>query len=82
MMAEKAIVSKERMIALPAALDIVTAAALPNAVMGSAMPLRFRAAMQAGETVLVNGATGVTGRMAVQLAKYYGAKRIIATGRN
>ena len=82
MIAEKALVEKDRMVQLPADIDDATAAALPNAVMGSAMALRFRAAMQQGETVLINGATGVTGKIAVQLAKYYGAKKIIAAGRN
>jgi NADPH:quinone reductase-like Zn-dependent oxidoreductase len=50
--------------------------------MGSAMALRFRASMQQGDTVLINGATGFTGKVAVQLAKFYGAKQVIATGRN
>ena len=35
-----------------------------------------------GETVLVNGATGTAGRLAVQIAKHLGAKKVIATGRN
>ena len=46
------------------------------------MALRFKAGLQPGETVLINGATGFTGRVAVQLAKLYGAERVIATGRN
>lgn len=75
MAAEKAIIDKDRMVKLPKEIDNVTAAALPNAVIGSAMALRFRAKMQKGETVLINGATGFTGKMAVQLAKYYGAKK-------
>lgn len=70
------------MIKLPAGVDDVTAAALPNAVAGSAMALRFRAGMKPGETVLINGATGFTGKIAVQVAKHYGAKKIIVTGRN
>src|SRR5699024_10742877 len=41
-----------------------------------------RAQFQAGETVLVNGATGTSGKLAVQIAKYLGAKKVIATGRN
>lgn len=81
-LAEKAVIEKKRMIKLPAGIDDAIAAALPNAVAGSAMALRFRAGMKAGETVLINGATGFTGKMAVQMAKYYGAKKIIVTGRN
>ena len=50
--------------------------------MGSAMALLFRAKLQPGETVLINGATGVTGRIAIQVAKYYKAGKIIVTGRN
>jgi len=82
MLAEKATVEKDLLVALPDNLDDVTAAALPNAVMGSALALRFRAGLQPGETVLINGATGVTGKIAVQIARYYGAQKVIATGRN
>jgi NADPH:quinone reductase-like Zn-dependent oxidoreductase len=38
--------------------------------------------LKPGETVLVNGATGTSGRLAVQIAKYLGAKKVIATGRD
>lgn len=82
MMAEKAIVDKNSIIPIPDGLDLSTAAALPNAVAGSAMALRFRAKIKTGDTVLINGGTGFTGRIAAQLARYYGAKKIIATGRN
>ncbi|MXO04236.1 zinc-binding alcohol dehydrogenase family protein [Flavobacterium sp. HBTb2-11-1] len=80
--AEKALVEKNRMVALPDRIDDATAAAMPNAVAGSAMALRFRAGIKPGETVLINGATGFTGQMAVQITKHYGAKNIIVTGRN
>lgn len=82
MIAEKALVDKNRLVAVPDGIDDVTAAALPNAILGAALALKFRAAMTPGKVVLVNGATGVTGKTAVQLAKYYGASKIIATGRN
>lgn len=82
MIAEKALISKNNYIVLSDALDDVTAAALPNAVIGAAMALLFRAKIKKGDTVLINGATGVTGQIAVQIAKHYGASRVIATGRN
>jgi NADPH:quinone reductase-like Zn-dependent oxidoreductase len=82
MLAEKAIVEKERIVQVPEGLDDLSAAALPNAVAGAAMALRFKADIQAGDVVLINGATGVTGRVAVQIAKHYGAGKVIVTGRN
>lgn len=82
MIAEKALIAKNRYTVLPDKIDDATAAALPNAVLGSAMALRYRAGIKKGDVVLINGATGVTGQMAVQVAKYYGASTIIATGRN
>jgi NADPH:quinone reductase-like Zn-dependent oxidoreductase len=82
MMAERATIHKDRIVRLPDGLDDATAAALPNAVIGAAMGLKFKAKIKADDVVLINGATGVTGRVAVQLAKHYGAKRVIGTGRN
>jgi NADPH:quinone reductase-like Zn-dependent oxidoreductase len=82
MIAEKALVDKNRLVAVPEGIDDVTAAALPNAILGAALALTYRAGITPGKVVLVNGATGVTGKIAVQLAKHYGATRVIATGRN
>lgn len=81
-MAEQAVFIKAWTSAVPDGLDDATASALPNAVMGSALALRFRAGLQPGETVLINGATGFTGKMAIQLARHYGAGKVIVTGRN
>lgn len=81
-MAEKAVIDKRRMVRIPAELDNATAAALPNAVIGAAMGILYRAEMQPGDVVLINGATGFTGRVAVQLAKFYGASKVVVTGRN
>jgi NADPH:quinone reductase-like Zn-dependent oxidoreductase len=82
MLAEKATIEKGRIVKLPDGLHDAVAAALPNAVIGSAMGLRFKADIQPGDIVLINGATGFTGRVAVQIAKHYGAKKIFVTGRN
>lgn len=80
--AEKTIVKAQQAIPVPANLDLAIAAALPNAVLGAALALKSRGKMQPGATVLINGATGITGRIAVQAARIYGASQIIATGRN
>jgi len=82
MLAERALVDKSRLVEIPDEINDATAASLPNAVGGSAMALLYRAKLRPGETVLINGATGFTGKIAVQIAKLYGAGRIIVTGRN
>jgi NADPH:quinone reductase-like Zn-dependent oxidoreductase len=81
-MAERTIVEASHCLALPDDLDDVTAAAIAIPGMSSWGALLERARFQVGETVLINGATGTSGRLAVQIAKYLGAKRVIATGRN
>ena len=67
---------------LPDGLDEVTAAAIVNPGVGAWLALTRQAALQPGETVLVLGATGVSGRIAVVLAARMGAGRVIAAGRN
>ncbi|RAS25765.1 quinone oxidoreductase family protein [Paraburkholderia bryophila] len=81
-MAEHSLVADTHCIALPDTLDDVTAAAIAIPGMSSWAALVERAGFVAGETVLINGATGTSGRLAVQVAKHLGAVRIIATGRN
>ncbi len=81
-MAEQSSVNASHCLALPDGLDDVTAAAIAIPGMSSWAALQETAKFQAGETVLVNGATGISGRLAVQIAKYLGAKKVIATGRN
>ena len=67
---------------LPDGLDEVTGAAIINPGNGAWLALTRRAALQPGETVLVLGATGASGRIAVALAARMGAGRVIAAGRN
>ncbi|MBA2682069.1 MAG: zinc-binding alcohol dehydrogenase family protein [Ktedonobacteraceae bacterium] len=81
-MAEQSRVKASQCLALPDDLDDVTAAAIAIPGMSSWAALQESAKFQAGETVLVNGATGTSGRLAVQIARYLGAKKVIATGRN
>jgi NADPH:quinone reductase-like Zn-dependent oxidoreductase len=81
-MAQRTVVASAQCVALPDALDDVTAAAIANPGMSSWAAYTERAKLKAGETVLVNGATGAAGRLAVQIARHLGAKKVIATGRN
>jgi NADPH:quinone reductase-like Zn-dependent oxidoreductase len=53
-----------------------------NPAMSSWVALRRRTNFQAGQSVLVLGATGNAGRMAVQIANLFGASSIVAAGRN
>jgi NADPH:quinone reductase-like Zn-dependent oxidoreductase len=80
--AEKTLVRSKQCITVPDGLDEVTAAAIANPGMSAWAALVERAQLHPGETVLVNGATGTAGRIAVQLAKYLGAGKVIGTGRN
>ena len=82
MIAEKALVDTNKYVKLPEGISDADAAALPNIVIGASLALCFRAGMAPGKTVLINGATGVTGKAAIQIAKCYGAAKVIATGRN
>src|ERR1700722_8772090 len=67
---------------LPDRLDDVTAAGIANPGMSSWAALKLRAQFVPGESVLILGATGVAGRLAIQIAKRLGAKRVVAAGRN
>jgi NADPH:quinone reductase-like Zn-dependent oxidoreductase len=81
-MAEQTVVPTAQCLPLPDGLDDATAAAIANPGMSSWAAFKERAQLKAGETVLVNGATGAAGRLAVQIAKHLGARKVIATGRN
>jgi NADPH:quinone reductase-like Zn-dependent oxidoreductase len=80
-MAEYSVVSRSMTIPVPANIDDADAAALGNPGLATWGSLLGRAKFQSGEGVLINGATGIAGRQAVQVAKYLGASKIIATGR-
>jgi NADPH:quinone reductase-like Zn-dependent oxidoreductase len=81
-LSETTVVRRSQCISLPDALDDVTAAAIANPGMSAWAAYTERAKLRAGEAVLVNGATGTAGRLAVQIAKYLGARKVVAIGRN
>jgi NADPH:quinone reductase-like Zn-dependent oxidoreductase len=81
-MAERTVVRRAQCFAVPEGLKDEVAAALPNPGVSAWLTLKERAKLSSGETVLILGATGVTGKLAVQIAKLLGAKRVVAAGRN
>jgi len=81
-MAERAVAPRAFCFPVPDGLDDVTAAALPNPGVSAWLALAYRAKVTAGENVLILGATGVTGKLAVRIAKLLGAGRVVAAGRN
>jgi NADPH:quinone reductase-like Zn-dependent oxidoreductase len=81
-MAEQTVIDARRSVALPEGTDPVQVAAAMNPAMSSWVALRQRVPFQSGQSVLVLGATGNAGRMAVQIARLLGAGQVIAAGRS
>ena len=79
---ERGLAANWMCIPLPDGLDDATAAGIANPAMSSWVALTERAKFAARESVLILGATGVAGRLAVQVAKRLGARRVVAAGRN
>ncbi len=80
-MAEQTVIDTRRSIVLPEDSDPIAVAAAMNPAMSSWVALRRRVQFRAGQNVLVLGATGNAGRMALQITKLFGANQIIAAGR-
>lgn len=81
-MAERTVVRQSQCFSIPENLDDDTAAAIANPGVSAWLSLKHAAKLASGETVLILGATGVTGKLAVQIAKVLGAGRVVAAGRN
>lgn len=81
-MAERTLADLAYGLPVPDGVPDDLAAALGNAGLAGWLPLSWRARMAPGETVLVVGATGTTGRIAVKAASLLGAGRVVAVGRN
>lgn len=79
--AERAAIGQSVAVELPEGVDPALAAALGIAGLAGWLPFAWRAPLEGGETVLILGATGTVGIVAVQTAKLLGAARIVAVGR-
>ena len=81
-MAEQAVVDRRRAVPLPAGTDPAAVAAAMNPGMSSWVALRRRVGFRPGGSVLVLGATGNAGQLAVRIAKHLGAARVVGAGRD
>ena len=66
----------------PGNISYEEAAAFPMAALTSLQALRDKAKLQYGQTVLINGASGGVGHMAMQIAKLMGANVIAVASTN
>lgn len=76
------LVADEDVLPLPDGIDPVSAAAVGNSGVAAYLPLMVDAGLRTGETVLVLGATGAVGQLAVQIARRAGAGRVVGVGRD
>jgi len=81
-MADKALADPRRSVELPDGADVARVAAAMNPAMSSWVALRRRVPIEPGQSVLVLGATGNAGAMAVQVARRLGAGRVVGAGRD
>jgi NADPH2:quinone reductase len=81
-MAERTLMDARFSFPVPDAVPDEIAAALGNPGLAAWLALAWRAGLRPGETVLILGATGASGLIAVSAAKHLRAGRVIAAGRN
>jgi NADPH:quinone reductase-like Zn-dependent oxidoreductase len=80
--AERSVTMRATCYPLPDHLDGAEIAGSINPAMSSWAALKLRAEFAAGESVLILGASGVSGRLAIQIARRLGAKRVVGAARN
>jgi NADPH:quinone reductase len=80
--AELATASPDALVPVPDRADPAVAAALGVAGLAGWLAVVRRAPVRADDVVLVLGATGTVGSVALQAAKLLGARRVVAAGRN
>jgi NADPH2:quinone reductase len=80
-LAERAVAREDGVVAVPEGADPVVASALGIAGLAGWLPLAWRAPVRPDDRVLVLGATGTLGHVAVQAARILGASRVVGAGR-
>jgi NADPH:quinone reductase-like Zn-dependent oxidoreductase len=80
--AERAVVPQAALLDVAEGVDDAVAAALGNTGLAAWLALEWRAGLQPGETVLVLGAAGALGRVAIQVARILGAGTVVAADRS
>lgn len=81
-LAERVAVRAEALFSVPAGADPALAGALGIAGVAGWLPVAWRTPVRKGESVLVLGATGTVGLVALQAARFLGAGRVVAAGRS
>ncbi len=81
-LSERFLAPDDVLVEVPEAADDVTAAAIGVAGLAGWLPVSWRAPVREGDSVLVLGATGNVGLVAVQAARILGASRVVAVGRD
>lgn len=81
-MAERTVIELDRSVVLSDKIDPIVVAAAMNPAMSAWVALRRRIDFGRRQSVLILGATGNAGRMAIQVAKRFGASEVIAAGRD
>lgn len=80
--AERSLTQRAACFPIPDNLSDATVAAIMNPGMSSWGALTERTRLAPGESILILGATGVAGGLAIQAARRLGARRVVAAGRN
>jgi NADPH2:quinone reductase len=80
--AERAVVPRAALLDVADGVDDAVAAALGNTGLAAWLALEWRARLKPGETVLVLGAAGALGRVAIQVARILGAGTVVGVDRS
>jgi NADPH:quinone reductase-like Zn-dependent oxidoreductase len=80
--AQRSSIDPAKTFPVPDGVDDDLALALGIAGLAAWLPLTRHASVSDGQSVLILGATGIVGRIAIQAAKALGAGRVVGAGRN